>query len=119
MCMIFLKSLIFRRFIRVTLHFENRSTSEYIVALGELRKFLKATLQLHYSPGINPHNNRKTCRVVKITVQDIRNKNLKPEGIYWWSTPGLTCNPCGAIIWSLPEEENSEQRILWKQPAPV
>ncbi len=91
----------------VTVHFENGSTSAYLVSQSDLDRFLKATLELHHDPGVNPHSGGTTDKVVKIT-----SRTLQSKGRFWWSTPGLKANddPKGAEIL-----EWSKEEILWNK----
>lgn len=63
------------------------STHSTLVYMHErdVETFIKATLELHWKPGINPHaSGGKLANVWSIEV-------TKLDGLqaYWWSTPGL------------------------------
>lgn len=93
---------------KVTLHWKEGGTTEYLVFDRDLAKFIKATLELHHCPGINPHTGKKTAKVIKIT-----SRSLVSLGRFWWSTPGLKENddPNGAEIW----DWSSPEEILWSE----
>ena len=95
---------------KVNVYFE-KNPSSYIVNKLNLEKFILATKELHFDPGVNPHNKDKgkTAQAKKITVQ-----KLEKTGPYWWSTPGLMHNndPNGAFIFSWSVEE-----LIWELPS--
>lgn len=93
-------------FKNVVLIFENNSRSEYIIREDELETFLKASIKLHYSPGLNPHNKKRTAILTSIKIG-----SLVPTGPFWWSTANLkeNNNPGGAKIW-----EWGKKKELWK-----
>ena len=93
---------------KVNIYFE-KDMSSYIVSKLNLEKFISATKELHFEPGINPHNKEKTSSARKITVQ-----KLEKTGPYWWSTPGLMDNndSNGVSIFSW-----SVERIVWELPS--
>lgn len=87
----------------------------FIVFNKDLKKFIDATLELHYKPGINPHVKHdgkekveKPVEAIKLTTQEIY-----PKCPYWWSTPGLQKNddPNGATIWDW-----STETTVWERP---
>lgn len=80
-----------------------------IVHESEVDTFLKATLELHYAPGLNPHNGNK-CRIAReITVA-----SFDAAGPFWWTTPGLKDNgdPSGATLL----QSDGRSRRLWINP---
>ena len=99
---------------KVTLCYED-SSSEYLVAESDLLRFLAAALELHYEPGRNPHSNFDTAQALAITVVQLR-----PQGPYWWTTPGLQENydnkgavvfcwdPVPVVVWQRPGAELPE-----------
>ena len=94
----------------VTLWFkEALPSSTYWVRVCDLEKFIEACKELHYRPGINPHNGRKAACLKEITV-----KRFKMFGPYWWSTPGLQNNydKRGACI-----AMDSEKQIVFEAEA--
>lgn len=107
------------------LYYKDGGMAEHIIMRNHLERMLEATLQLHWKPGRNPYNNRKTSVARRITISTQR-ENIKTgvsaegQGPYWWSTPGLMDNDDqrGALIfkeppilkWSLKEE------IIWENP---
>lgn len=107
------------------LYYRDGGMVEHTLMRKHLDRMLRATLQLHYEPGRNPHNNVKTseARRIAICTQQGNIKtgaNAKGEGPYWWSTPGLMDNgdPAGALIFDEPPVLNwsSEEEILWENP---
>jgi len=95
-----------RELVLVRLHFP-ASSQEHIMQRSDVKKFVEASLKLHFEPGINPHNKVKTTKIWMIT-QD----SLKSLGRFWWSTPDLMKNedPNGAEIWGWARE-----KILWHE----
>jgi len=104
-----LERLLKRPLQQITLYWEGGDTTTYIVAGNDVQRFVKASLELYYKPGKNPHSGLEAGKVVKITAQ-----SLSPTGPYWWSTPGLKDNndPNGAVIW----EWGFTEEILWEHP---
>lgn len=82
---------------RVTLHWRRAgpfdARTSYLIPTNEVEKFIEASKQLHFNPGRNPHNGRKTRRIWRITVAE-----LDLHGPFWWTTPNLRENydPVGA-----------------------
>lgn len=95
-------------FVKIYVEFESGTESVYIIQESDVDKFVAATLELHYNPGKNPHNDVVTSRVKKITK-----KALVKAGPYWWSTPGLQDNydPNGVAIYDFVESE-----VIWTPP---
>ncbi len=93
-------------FKNVILTFEGDLRSEHIIREDELETFLKASIRLHYSPGMNPHNKKRTAVLTSIKIG-----SLVPTGPFWWSTTNLkeNYNPRGAKIWTWEEEKE-----IWK-----
>lgn len=91
----------------VKLYMEGGPTA-HIVAESDLYTLLTATLELHFEPGVNPHNHNKTSEIQFITAQVLR-----PQGPYWWSTPGLQDNedPHGAVIF----DWEMSPTLLWQR----
>jgi hypothetical protein len=75
-------------FRRVSLFFKGGDTyhepNHHIVHKDDVERLIEACKELHYEPGINPYNHRRTSQVYCINVG-------KPivHGPFWWSTPGL------------------------------
>ena len=104
----------------VTLEFLSGRQSTYLVPKEEVDAFVEAAKELHYKPGINPHNRVKTAPITVISVGELTFRDGFC-GPYWWTTPGLAenGNPEGArcvsasgsgateIVWSLSEEERA------------
>jgi len=105
-----LERLLGRPIQQITIYWEKGGdTATHMVSGNDVQRFVKATLELHYKPGKNPHNGMETTKVVKITARSLRH-----DGPFWWSTPGLKDNddPKGAVIWSW---EYAEE-VLWEHP---
>ncbi len=66
------------------LFFIDDSMVHRIVHYKDVQKLVQATLSLHYDPGVNPHNGKKTLRLERITLW-----KLRMTGPYWWSYPYL------------------------------
>lgn len=92
---------------KVTVTFEDKSQSEFLILDSELECFIKANVRLHYKPGKNPHAHGQVTKIISIAVSD-----LKPTGPYWWSTPNLkdNYNKRGARIWNW-----GEAKEVWKE----
>ncbi len=56
----------------------------HLLCFEEIGKFIEASKQLHYYPGINPYNNQKTPKLKEILVS-----RLCTTGPFWWTAPGL------------------------------
>jgi hypothetical protein len=56
--------------------------SEYIVHEDHVERFVKATVRLHYAPGINPHAGVRLRVTRKVTVAE-----FEAQGPFWWTTP--------------------------------
>lgn len=106
----------------VTLVFLDGSQTTHLVPKEEVGIFVEAAKELHYKPGINPHNRVKAAPITVILVGELTFKDGFC-GPYWWSTPGLAENGdlkgarcvsasgSGAttIAWSLPDNEYLER----------
>jgi hypothetical protein len=80
----------------VSIYFKGRDhTITYIVPKEDVYTFLKAAVELYYSPGINPHNGVKTTEAWRITVSELGDFDS-----FWWTVPGLKRNhdPKGARV---------------------
>ena len=75
----------------------------------DVETFIKAQVELHYAPGVNPHSGGKTWTAWRITVS-----RLAKFDSYWWTVPGLqdNHNSKGARITSWRYEEEA-----WANPA--
>lgn len=97
--------------VQVALYFhlgKDVEPTTHIVAMSELGTFLAATLELHFSPGVNPHSRVRCSRVLCITSAD-----MVADGPFWWTVPGLRDNddPRGAVVfrWTSPV-------VIWHAP---
>ena len=82
--------------------FDNlRAPQTHIVHKDDIDKFVTATIQLHISPGINPHAPGKgqTSPVHRVEVRE-----LTYTSKYWWATPGLNENGNGARVFDGPSK---------------
>jgi hypothetical protein len=69
----------------VRLYMKNRPNSyEYFMHQSQVEVFVKASLELHFEPGINPYNKVKTSEIWFITVSELQGSNA-----WWWTTIGL------------------------------
>lgn len=86
-------------------------TDMHIVHKDHVARFVAAKVELHGTPGINPHNRGATRAIATIRVHA-----FEAVGPYWHSTPGLAKNgdpagavefrpQCGAYAWIHPEVE--------------
>jgi hypothetical protein len=68
---------------------EGKTTSEHVHYMHEsqVETFIAATVALHHSPGINPHNGIKTASLWEIKVCE-----LGEQVSYWWCDPTLMKN---------------------------
>jgi hypothetical protein len=72
---------------RVQLFFRahpNAHPTEHFMHESQVEACIKAALELHFWPGINPYNKKKTSELWRIEV----GKLMEPS-IYWHTTPGL------------------------------
>lgn len=101
--------------VRVRLYMDRNNpynATEHITEGGlDALHLVNASLELHYDPGVNPHNGKSAAPVWKITVSQLRK-----DGPYWWSTPGLQHNydPNGATLYAW-----SQEKVLWERPMDV
>ena len=74
-------------FRQVAIRFVTGSCATHIVHKNHLESMVAACIELHGSPGRNPHTKGTTCQADEISVSF-------PEmgGPYWWSTSGLMDN---------------------------
>lgn len=83
----------------------------HIVHVDHLVTLCRGLLELHFEPGINPHEGYHVAGAHGISLSVLNEK-----GPYWWSTPGLLRNddPAGAPIleWTRPER-------VWVRPGGV
>lgn len=63
---------------------DNSTYHKEIVHRNEVDEFCEALLRLHYEPGVNPHNNGKTAKIIAINVL-----RCEPRGAFWWTSPSL------------------------------
>lgn len=77
--------------VRVHLGIEKEGISDHFIrGRRDIERFLKAILELHFEPGINPHitdRDPKTAEVQLVAIAP-----FSKNGPYWWSTPGLQEN---------------------------
>jgi hypothetical protein len=99
--------------------------SEYVLMKQDVRKMLKATLQLHWKPGVDPHNGRPTRQVEQILVcsqnepTPVTSHYLVSSGPFWWSTPGLKTDTYrfGARLYENRESiKFPNTKVLWVKP---
>lgn len=78
-------------FRKIEVYYVGSSPASYLLHVDDIDKFVKATVKLHFKPGINPHQTdkraRKCAKIWKIEVQ-----KLGFKGPYWWTMPNLGCN---------------------------
>lgn len=82
-----LQQLAIGNFRQVAWRYEDGSVHEEIVHLEHVERMIQAVKDLHYQPGVNPHNGASAAKAVAIYVGK---PNL--DGPYWWTTPGLKDN---------------------------
>jgi hypothetical protein len=108
----------------VRLYFVGGGINSHMVEGKHVPKFVMATYQLHFEPGVNPHNGMKLEKVVRITYAPMVSAgkaDISQLGgnYYWWSTPGLETNgDClrGAAIlnWDLYAlEMGAKEEVSW------
>lgn len=61
-----------------------RHPTEHLMHESQVDLFLKAALELHYEPGINPHNTVKATELWYVTVGSVKGCNE-----WWWTKVGL------------------------------
>lgn len=97
---------------------ERREPNFYVMHHSHVDDFVKAALELHYQPGINPHNGNACAVLESVYVDELRLEN------YWWATPGLNRSSQGPKlrhlmvfgmnrVWAHPDklEEEKQARI--------
>jgi len=75
--------------VQVTLWFRTEAgkmpdTQTHLMHKDYVDEFKKASIKLHYSPGVNPHNGNKTAKIDRIEV-----RALEPQKPYWWARESL------------------------------
>jgi hypothetical protein len=77
---------------------EPSAPTYHLVPTNEVETFVKATKELHWRPGINPHVKDRDPAASKIWK--ITSAPLELKGPFWWTVPGLGKNddPNGAHI---------------------
>lgn len=55
---------------------------------SQVDTFIEATVRLHHSPGINPHNGAETAKLWEIKVAGLQEDTVS----YWWCNPDLKSN---------------------------
>lgn len=80
----------------------------HIIKRTDVEKLTRAYLELHYSPGVNPHNGGRTAVVYEIKVG-----TFLPSGPFWWTTPGLDKNddPNGVTLYTV-----EPSKVIWRHP---
>ena len=68
--------------------FQNAPSTKHLLRRIDVEKMVKAYKNLHYAPGINPHNGAITSKIFKITMAPLV---LKED--YWWTKPNLDTIP--------------------------
>ncbi|QIG69734.1 hypothetical protein EVB81_165 [Rhizobium phage RHph_I46] len=76
---------------KIELHFlDGGSPDVDIIHKDDVETYIKAKLELHFSPGINPYvtdRDNKTSELSYIRVSEFKN-----QGAFWHTTPGLGKN---------------------------
>lgn len=89
---------------KVTLVFEGGHSPEYMMQADQVDTFIEASKELHFFPGINPHNGAKTSELREIYVAKMRpftatrTDFLSHPKAYWHTTPGLGVKMSNAEI---------------------
>lgn len=90
---------------------ESSMYNKEVVHESQVEMFCEAILQLHYNPGINPHNREKTSEVITINVM-----RMEPSGPYWWTGPSLEGSDGATLYgrnydrrWIRPEDVTGEE----------
>lgn len=80
----------------VTCYFKGGHKNDHHMHESQVDTFVKAQVRLHHSPGVNPHNCKKTAELDQISVSTL---DLQARS-YWWTTEDLQNNsdPKGAEI---------------------
>lgn len=101
-------ALPFADFRQVTIRWmDSDGFANHIVHKDEVDAFVKATVQLHHSPGINPYNGNVCAVAAEIFVS-----SFEATPPVWWSTPGLgTERAQGATVF---DPQNGQQ--VWINP---
>ena len=89
---------------KVTVYYFDSSDS-HLVHKDGVEAFIEAQVKLHFEPGVNPHNQKPTKKIWKITASA-----LTWDGPFWWSTPDLMNNgdPAGVKIL-----DGRDERVVW------
>ncbi len=74
---------------QVRIEFDETTPSVYLMHMSQVATFMEATLKLHHSPGVNPHNQVKTASAKEIWVTRFDRVGQKS---YWWCAPSLQAN---------------------------
>jgi hypothetical protein len=67
----------------VQVFFVGSSPSEHLMHESQVPAFVEAQKRLHFDPGVNPANGRKTARIWQILVGRLEVQK------YWWTSPSL------------------------------
>lgn len=88
---------------KIERHWVGGESTIDFVPEAEVARYVEACIQLHHTPGINPHTGGEARKIWKIVAHD-----MDVRGPFWWSTPDLQKNsdPNGARIidWPLSRE---------------
>lgn len=81
---------------------------KYVVHKSHVDAMRDAFVQLHHSPGVNPHNGEKTAEIWKLECGP-----LVANGPHWWTTPGLGKDKeaVGALLFG-----GLGRRPVWQHP---
>lgn len=106
---------------RVRLFFQARPyehPTEHFMHESQVMACVMASVELHYSPGINPYTETETSKLWRIEVGELT--EAKP---YWHTTPGLgkVSSLEGASVsrwndhrvWTHPDLQKEEEAMEW------
>lgn len=95
--------------------FESQTT--YIVAREEVETFITAMKELHYSPGVNPHNKGSLNNTSP--VHQIEVGQFDETGPFWWTTPGLQPAEKSKVKGAKVIQADYRKKVVWRSPALV
>lgn len=84
-----------------------------LVHKDHVARFVTALKELHYAPGVNPHNLESNGGRTAV-LGTIRISAIRATGPYWHTTPGLQRNddPAGAVVF-----QDGDTLETWEHPA--
>lgn len=103
-----LQHLAMADFRQISWRYDDGDFSYEIVYVDHVDRLVQAIKELHYNPGVNPHNGKQTAQVVAIYVGE-----PQLDGPYWWATPGLQDSydfEHGAMTLSW------KSQLIWERP---